>query len=514
MMSEQEPYLRVTLEADGPRLMGMPAQRLGQVNLPEPLQTGKDVFAEWQWDGNKVIVRNCRYGFFPIFYYATENEFGVSPSVERLIECGAPADLDDAALATFLRLGFLVGEDTVFRAIRLVPPGGEICWNGGEPDVTGGYFFPHIQNLSRKAAIDGYGELFRQAVRRRASKEIRFGLPLSGGRDSRHILLELNSLGCKPDVCFTTHDFPAYREENIKCARLLSQRLNIPFRVLDQPGSRILTEIWKNKANSYGAIENTWAVNFYKSAARYTPIVYEGTTGDAVSAGSYLNKEYAALFEQGRIEELSEKMVERWLSWRSSEDALTRILTVEASRRFSRELAVDRVARELAKHTASANPISSFIFYSKGRRVAALQPFSIARQFGITAVTPYMDEDLLDFLTSLPPEMYMDKTFHTETIRRMHPEFNDIPYAGDKKTPLIESNWHYRRFFLEAGIYLTVNGRGRLVKKGSTVRRLLALAALKEGNLRMRMSWIAPFTVLYLAQLEKLCSRFRTEKKT
>ena len=57
-MSEQEPYLRVVLESDGPVLTGMPTQRLGQVNLPEPLQTGKDVFAEWQWDGNKVIVRN------------------------------------------------------------------------------------------------------------------------------------------------------------------------------------------------------------------------------------------------------------------------------------------------------------------------------------------------------------------------------------------------------------------------------------------------------------------------
>lgn len=241
--------------------------------------------------------------------------------------------------------------------------------------------------------------------------------------------------------------------------------------------------------------------------------MYEGTTGDAVSAGSYLNEEYVALFEQGRIEELSEKMVERWLSWRSSEGALTRILTVEASSRFSRELAVDRVAQELARHTASANPISSFIFYSKGRRVAALQPFSIARQFGITAVTPYMDHDLLDFLTSLPPEMYMDKTFHTETIRRMHPEFNDIPYAGDKKTPLIESNWHYRRFFLEAGTYLTVNGRGRLVKKGSTVRRLLALAALKEGNLRKRMSWIAPFTVLYLPNWKNSAHGFALKRK-
>ena len=55
-MSKQEPYLHVSLEADGPRVIGTPSQSLGQVNLPESLQTGKDVFAEWQWDGNTVVV--------------------------------------------------------------------------------------------------------------------------------------------------------------------------------------------------------------------------------------------------------------------------------------------------------------------------------------------------------------------------------------------------------------------------------------------------------------------------
>ena len=116
----------MALEADGPRVAGTLSQSLGQVNLPESLQTGKDVFAEWSWDGNTVIVRNCRLGFFPIFFYATKREFGVSPSVDRLLECGALADLDDYAMAMFLRLGFLVGEDTVLRAIRMVPPGGEV----------------------------------------------------------------------------------------------------------------------------------------------------------------------------------------------------------------------------------------------------------------------------------------------------------------------------------------------------------------------------------------------------
>lgn len=508
-MSEQEPHLHVSLEANGPRVIGTPSQSLGQVNLPESLRNGKDVFAEWQWDGSTVIVRNCRFGFFPIFYYATKSEFGVSPSIERLLKYGAPPDLDDAAIAVFLRLGFLLGEDTVFRAIRMVPPGGEIRWNGGEPKVTGGYTFPQNQNLSRKAAVEGYGELFRQAIQRRASKEVRFGLPLSGGRDSRHILLELNSLGCLPELCFTNHDFPPYREENIMIGKLLAERLNIPHHILGQQGSRTAAELKKNRLNNYGAMENIWCINLYPAVAKITPIVYEGSGGNTIHA-SYLKREHETLLEQGKFIELSDQLLDIW-SWKISEDALDRVLSDEAIRRFARDMAVERLAKELAKHSSAASPLASFYFWNRERRVAALQPFAIAAEAGISAITPYLDHDLLDFQLSLPLSTYMDKTFRTETIRKMHPEFDDIPYAGDKNTPPIEDNLSYRRFLLETGAYLAVNGKGWLVKREPNVRRLMALS-FGRGNLRMRMSWIIPFSVLYMAQLEKLCFSTRNKK--
>jgi hypothetical protein len=220
----------------------------------------------------------------------------------------------------------------------------------------------------------------------------------------------------------------------------------------------------------------------------------------------YLTKGDTVLYEQGRIAELAEQQVQRW-SWKIPEDVLARVLSVDAAQRFSREFAVERVAEELTKHRLAASPMTSFYFWNRDRRVGALQPFSTAREAGITAVTPFLDHDLVDFLLSLPAEMYMDETFHTETIRRMHPEFDDIPYAGDKETAIIENNWHYRRLLLEIGAYIAVNGKGGLVRKGATMRRSLALA-LTRGNLRMRASWIAPFQAIYLAQLEALCSRF------
>lgn len=62
--------------------------------------------------------------------------------------------------------------------------------------------------MSGEEAIATFADLVRQAVRCGASPEVAYILPLSSGRDSRSIFLELMELGCRPQACFTNHDFP------------------------------------------------------------------------------------------------------------------------------------------------------------------------------------------------------------------------------------------------------------------------------------------------------------------
>jgi asparagine synthase (glutamine-hydrolysing) len=508
MLTEQEQYFRVRLNPVGSGLAGMPTARLGQINLPAPLQTGKDVYAEWHWDGREVVIRNCRLGFFPIYYYATVKEFGVSPSIDQLLVHGAPVELDDAAMAVYLRLGWTLAEDTVFRSIRALPPGGTVRWSGGIPQVTGGFSHPARLNIGRETAIDTFADLVRHAVRRRASKDVPFVLPLSGGRDSRSIFLELCEQGYRPQVCVTNHDFPPYRTQNIEIARELARRVDLPHQSLGQPASRLQTELRKNRLNDYCAIENIWCVNLYAEIVRRydNPIVYEGSPGGTYF-GAYGNNDLLHLLEQDRGTDVARKLLNKWQNWQSAEEALQRVLTPEAAGRFSLELAVERLHRELTRHLDAANPITAFYFWNRGRHVSAMQPFSIARRAGVMAVTPYLDHDLVDFLAALPPKVSLDKAFHGTAIHQTYPAFSDIPFAGDTPTPPIESNRHYRRFFLESLTYLGTHGTGKLVQRGPMLRRLAGLA-VSGGNLRMRMKWTAPYTALYLTQIESLLQRY------
>src|SRR4029079_13814751 len=89
------------------------------------------IFAEWTWDGARLEGQVDRYGASPLFYWSDETQIFVSPSLLAVLQCGAPAAFDLDGLAAFLRLGYFLGDDTPFAAIRVVPPGAVMTWQRG-----------------------------------------------------------------------------------------------------------------------------------------------------------------------------------------------------------------------------------------------------------------------------------------------------------------------------------------------------------------------------------------------
>ena len=59
-------------------------------------------------------------------------------------------------------------------------------------------------------------------------------------------------------------------------------------------------------------------------------------------------------------------------------------------------------------------------------------PYGILRNVS-TVYTPYLDHEVFDLLSSLPPVIFEDHAFHDDAIARAYPEFADLPYAVPKK---------------------------------------------------------------------------------
>src|SRR6185436_3665545 len=117
-----DPFIHIRKKRDHYEVEGQASGFVGHTIPSAGDRKADGIYAEWIWDGDRLIVRNDRYGFYPMYYFVGKDEVAVSTSLSKLIALGAPTHLDEAGLAVFLRLGFFIGQDTPFKAIKVVPP--------------------------------------------------------------------------------------------------------------------------------------------------------------------------------------------------------------------------------------------------------------------------------------------------------------------------------------------------------------------------------------------------------
>ena len=367
------------------------------------------IYAGWHWDGQALTIEQDRYGMYPLFEWHTADARCVSTDLARLIELGAPADLDFDALAVFLRVGFFVGSDTPFLAIRAVLP----------PDPPRA-----LHRVSRDAAVDGFIDLFQTAIARRLPSSP-YVLPLSGGRDSRHILFALHQAERPPSACVTVRHFPPRSNSDELVAGEVCSRLGISHEVIRQDSNRAHVERRKNAATHSCSDEHAQFVVLSDHLRRRTLETYDGIAGDVLSQSSYLTPVSHAFFERGDIEGFAAFLLDGYGTM-MSDGALARLLAPHLYAEVPRERAIARLCRELNRHVNATNPTSSFFLANRTRREVALSPYGLMRD--VVVYAPYLDADVYDFLAGLPASVLMDRTLHTEAISRAWPQFAGVPY--------------------------------------------------------------------------------------
>jgi len=490
-----EPFLHIRRAAGGFEISGQTDCVAGH-KIQNPARTEVDgVFIEWSWDGNCLKARNDRYGFYPAYYYADSNQIAVSTSIGRLLESGASRNLDDVALSVFLRFGSFIGEDTPFREIRALPPNATLEWHDGRLKVSGRITISKPQTQSHDSAIDSYISLFRASVARRLPYKSMVVAPLSGGRDSRHITLELCRQGVRPDFCLTADYYPGSEVKNeIHPASLICRALGLEHVVVRQTRPRISAEARKNRITGFtaGVADHSWILAIRDYLKSRPCAVYDGIGGDVLSAGLFLSEERLEWSDRGDYRALYENLFD------SIGDGLVKgLFSREMARRLTREAAFERFREEFLRHADAPNPIGSFYFWNRTRRHIALGPYAILGS-AHDVYSPYLDNDLFDFLTSLPARMLVDHKFHTETIHRAFPGVSHIPWTSAEKggRPFHRRHMNFARGALR---YLLRNKSGAWTRRSYTVPRLIR--CLLDPHYSSQVNWIGTIAV-FLSQLE------------
>jgi asparagine synthase (glutamine-hydrolysing) len=388
----------------------------------EPSGASRDgIFSSWKWDGEQLTIENDRYGISPLYYFVLKNEICVSASLPSLIDRGAPGDLDYQALAVFFRLGYFLGECTPFRAIRALPPNVRFTWNKERVSCVAEYPKVGWSDLSRDKAIEAYIDLFAAAVRRRIPEGPDCVL-LSGGRDSRHITFELCRQGRSPSLVGTV-DVPT--SNDFEVAHVIAEYLSIRHHWLRSSPPSLASERRNLYETNFCTFEHSWILNLRDDLIDRVPCVWDGLAGDVLSAGHFLDENRLHLYRTGSLAELANHLVG------SVEKYLKLVLRPAYYDLVSKDIALESILTELRRHVDAPNPVGSFFFWNRTRRVAALSPYALFRRF--KGFGPFLDHQLFDLLASLPGEMLVDHKFHDDTIARAYPEWAHLRYARKRR---------------------------------------------------------------------------------
>ena len=440
---------------------------------------GPTIVAGWKFDGKTVRVFGDRLGVIPLFYLDRGKYFLVSTDLFDLLRSAGEVRLDDAAIAVFLRLGYYVGNTTPFFNVKRVKANENIEWRSGvlrciqERTVRSEQF-----HGSYSEAVGRFGQLFRDSIAIRAAKGIGT-LPLSGGRDSRHILLELCRQGVPPKRCVTLEDVTA---NDYEIASHLTERLGVDLISAKSRCSIFEKEDFKNVLNSCLSNENGW---YFDVLPYLDGPTFDGLGGDVLSNGLYFSAERNRLVKENKLRRLAACMLE-------SQNSRLRYVKDELRMRWSSERAEEILVDELERHAVSPNPIKSFVFWNRTINEIGLIPATmiLSRE---TPQLPFLDETLLRFLLSLPAGKFGGPGFHDSVISDSFPAFNDIPFS---EKPMVQKKVHRLSRPARVGMFWR-----RLLNRYTEKPRIIFYGGkfLFDGDERVLLSPFHDFTPVYEA---------------
>lgn len=501
LCGRRRPWFEVRHRGGTTHTRGTPHCHLGH-RLDHGGRHGPDgVFAQWDWDGHRLVVRNDRYGIHPLFYACHGGMIRVSPSIFQVLDGDVPRTLDDTALAVFLRLGFFIGEATPFECVHVLPPGSTLTWQDGacslergDPSVPA----PDPPVASFDEAVERYIALFRQAIARRPPPEAGFTLPISGGRDSRHILFELLTQGHPPAGTVTVQSRPPSANEDLRIARILAAELGLENVQIAMPRDYFAASRKDIELTQLCGSGHTWLLPVAAwLQAHGVQTLYDGLAGSVLSGGFQVNEEKLALARAGH----TRKLATRLLRENGLQPFLSQALRPPMDRRLDEAPAMEAVAAELERHVDAPHPLMSFIFWNRTRRGISLIPFSILGSVE-TVYCPYLDHDLFDFLFHLDAGYSMGNALHDEALRRGYPQYAHLPFEDPAapKAPMSAESAHYRRA-VRGFLAEFARHPGRLGSRMVRFERILAMLTRDLLRPRCPRTWYLQ-PALYLLELE------------
>jgi asparagine synthase (glutamine-hydrolysing) len=251
------------------------------------------MFALALWDSrrNLLLLARDRLGKKPLVYYTDSSGGGLAFASEMqalLAHPAVPREIDPSALDDYLTYLYVPAPKSAYRHIRKLAPGHRLVWQAGRVDVAPYWqvHFGHKLQIGEDEAVEQFGALLRDAVRRRLIADVPLGAFLSGGMDSSTVVAEMAELSSAPVKTFSI-GFGDCDFDELRFARQVAQRYGTDHHelVVEPRALDVLPMLVRHYGEPYGdssAIPTYYVANMTR---QHVTVALNGDGGDELLAG-------------------------------------------------------------------------------------------------------------------------------------------------------------------------------------------------------------------------------------
>ncbi|MBI4282442.1 MAG: hypothetical protein HY672_03020 [Chloroflexi bacterium] len=372
---------------------------------------------------NRVIIANDRNGLRSSYYAINNGRLLFAPEAKAILHDDTfKKELNDVALAESFAFGEFWGGKTLFRGINALPPASVLTYSKGQISLDQYWNFSYQPDysLSEERIVGQLVEAFRKAVSIRMKDDLRYGIELSGGLDSRAVLA-----GVEPEKRkgMISYSFGPLDCDELKVAGEVARRCGTAHRTIEITPELIIQnaeqEVWLSDGRDNIGVSYIHPV--HRVIRGDVDVTFDGFEQDVTLGGSYLRKN---LIHYSSQSELFGEVFNRRRGF--SEGELQRLLTPEYYERV-KDVPRESLRAELDV-SATSDPRTVFDEFFWRTHVAYWSIGHMYIRDLVEIACPTFDNNFLDIVYRIPPEKRLGHYMYRKFLLQLSPELSDITY--------------------------------------------------------------------------------------
>lgn len=393
------------------------------------------------WDRRDRILHHVsdRFGANRHYLLQRPGSLHLACEVKALAPFLDRIEIDPAGLASMLSFGYHLGDLTILKDVKCLPNARHLEYSAADDrlslDRYWNYPYGELEPLPGTEAelAKQLHDHLRTALKRQLRGVQKILLPLSGGLDSRTMAGLLAQSGFSGEVLAYSYGQPSSRD--VRYGRAIARKLG--YRHVTVPTPKDFMTRHLEQAAWYFDAEWSSELNWGPRFGHTHPglgdthgyLVLSGMFGDLILGEGAFPGEYRR--KAGDNPQAVERLMEVFFTCNQEYTS-----SLETREMFQNQQGVEayekiqEIIRTTLKPLQSLPPffaLNRSEFQHRQRRHTAT--VSQSPEYGLKAITPFLDRDVVDFASRIPYELLSGKLLYKHMIRDHLPVVAALPYG-------------------------------------------------------------------------------------